>query len=48
MPHHKAVQFLRVPNNINKLEDLNIFSFEELEECLNNQDLFKEKLKQIK
>ena len=48
MPHHKAVQYLRVPLDITKLEDLNISSFEELEECLNNKELFKEKLKQIK
>jgi len=48
MPHHKAVQYLRVPLNINKLEDLNISSFEELEECLNNKELFKEKLKSIR
>ena len=34
MPHHKAVQYYRVPLDVSKLEDLNIKSFEELEEIL--------------
>lgn len=34
MPHHKAVQYYRVPLDVNKLEDLNISSFEALEKIL--------------
>lgn len=48
MMHHKAVQYFRVPLNVNKIEDLGLKTFEELENIIytKNNDV-REKFQQL-
>ena len=48
MMHHKAVQHFRVPLNVNRLEDLGLNSFEELEDIIYAKDnQVKERFKKL-